>query len=462
MSPPADFTRRYSADELKSDFRYLTATVEHIHPDVAAVTDKSQYAALKALTLASLDHPMTRTEFFRAIAPALGRAYADGHTELLTPDEEWSGYKAHGGMAPPFTVRIEDGRILVDRSLGEPALAPGAELVSLNGVPEASLRDWLVNSESMETERGPPRAARKKRPPACAVRVWSLGLRAPYAIVTRAPGAGADAAATSSGIPVEIWTQRQSLSGDAGVSVSIDNGVAHLVVKDFEQPWDKYQSRLKAAFQKIHDAKVHAVVLDLRQNTGGDTRQSDALQAYLSDRVLPAIKEVDVKATPEVKAAYRTLLPEGFRWIPLNQAIPQLAGIQNAPDDGVFVLHPDGARPTPRRFREPLAFTGDLYLLVSPLTYSTALIASAPYKYWKRATVIGEAPTESLTFYGDYYEFDLPHTKLQMHVSHKRFVLFGSDGGDTRLEPDIKISAQRPDAYQIALDVIARRNGLRH
>ena len=122
---PADFTRRYSADELKSDFRYLTATVEHIHPDVAAVTDKSQYAALKALTLASLDHPMTRTEFFRAIAPALGRAYADGHTELLTPtDEEWSGYAAHGGMAPRRSrCASRTAEILVDRSLGEPALA---------------------------------------------------------------------------------------------------------------------------------------------------------------------------------------------------------------------------------------------------------------------------------------------------------------------------------------------------
>ena len=217
---------------------------------------------------------MTRTEFFRAIAPALGRAYADGHTELLTPDEEWSGYKAHGGMAPPFTVRIEDGRILVDRSLGEPALAPGAELVSLNGVPEASLRDWLVNSESMETDAG--RAAEGAH--RFAVRVWSLGLRAPYAIITRAPGAAPTAGGDLLRHPgrdldpaaiaerrcgrVGEHRQRRRPSGGEGISNS---------------PGTSTRCRLKAAFQKIHDAKVHAVVLDLRQNTGGDTRQSDAL-----------------------------------------------------------------------------------------------------------------------------------------------------------------------------------------
>ena len=64
--------------------------------------------------------------------------------------------------------------------------------------------------------------------------------------------------------------------------------------------------------------------------------------------------------------------------------------------------------------------------------------------------MVGAAPTEPLTFFGDYYEFDLPHTRLQMHVSHKRFVLFGSNGHGEHLQPDIPTTPQRPDAYAIA------------
>jgi hypothetical protein len=52
---------------------------------------------------------------------------------------------------------------------------------------------------------------------------------------------------------------------------------------------------------------------------------------------------------------------------------------------------------------------GDLYLLIGPYTYSSAVIAAAPYKYWRRATVIGQRIEEGLTFYGDWYAFDLPN-----------------------------------------------------
>lgn len=161
-----------------------------------------------------------------------------------------------------------------------------------------------------------------------------------------------------------------------------------------------------------------------------------------------------------MKAAYRTLLPPGFRWIPLNRLIAPLAGIQNAPDNGVSVSHPDGDHPAERFFKQNLAFKGDLYLLISPITYSQALLAAAPYKYWKRAVVIGQTTGEPMTFFGDYFAFDLPNTKLVMHASHKRFVLFGSKGPHAGLEPDITVQPDQ-DAYQIALREIARRRARR-
>ncbi len=289
--------------------------------------------------------------------------------------------------------------------------------------------------------------------------VWALGLGAPYHIVARAPGANAAVTETSSGLPAREWKRRLALGVDQPVFVSIDHGVAYVVLKDFDQSWGRYQQELQTAFQKIQNAKPRAVVLDLRQNNGGDTRQSDALQTYLSDRKLPAVRSVEVKTTPEVKAAYRTLLPEGFRWIPINRLVPMLAGIQDAPDNGTYVFHPDGAGPTKRLFRQSLSFKGPLYVLIGPATYSTAVIAAAPYKYWQRAEIIGTATGEPLTFFGDNYAFDLPSTKLVMHVSHKRFVLFGSKGPRTGLEPDVVV-APGEDAYQVALGEIARRQGV--
>jgi hypothetical protein len=444
----ADFSRKFAPQQLKADFRYLTRTVEHIHPDIAAITDPS-YPALKAATLRALNRPMTRAEFFRVLAPFAGRAYHDGHTEIISLSEEWSAYKAPGGRAPPFTIRFDGNRILIAKAIGTP-LPEGAELVSLNGVAAPTLQDWLVNTESAETRAGQEAFAARH----FAVRVWEYGLRPPFVIQTRQHESGS--VFNSPGVPIEQWNRAQSIGNNEPFHLDIENGVAHLVVRGFDEPWDKYQGWLKASFHRIHDAHVRAVILDLRENSGGDTRQSDALQTYLSVKQLPAMRLVTVKATPEVKAAYRTLLPEGFRWIPLNKAVPQLAGIQNAPDNGFFAFSPEGAAPADRSDKNALVFTGPLYLLISPLTYSTALIAAAPYKYWKRAIVIGTPSSEGLTFFGDYDEFDLPNTKIQMHVSHKRFDLFGAKGPHVGLQPDIATTPAHPDALAIAMREIAR------
>jgi hypothetical protein len=447
---PADFEHRFPAAALRDDFRFLTATVEHIHPDIGAITGPG-YAAEKQRTLKALDRPMTRMAFFRVLAPFAGRSYHDGHTELLTPQEEWDAYKADGGKVPPFAIRIEGGRILVAQAIGA-ALAQDAELVSLNGVAASALRDWLIDTQSMENRTGQEAYAQRR----FASGVWAYGIRPPFTIATRKNGFAATLA--SRGIDAGEWTRRATVGEGEAFHLEIANGVAHLVVGSFEEPWDRYQGELKGAFQKIHDAHVRAVVLDLRENSGGDTRQSDALQTYLSAKLLPALEQVTVKTTPEVKAAYRTLLPEGFRWIPINRVVPQLSGIQDAPDDGTFAFSPEAAAPVERDSRNDLLFGGPLYLLIGPQTYSTALIAAAPYKYWKRATVIGTPSSEGLTFFGDYYEFDLPNTKLQMHVSHKRFDLYGSKGPGVPLEPDIAVTPSDPDAYAIALREIARRN----
>lgn len=444
----ADFSRKYSPAELKADFANLTRTVEHIHPDIAAVTDRS-YPALKRAALAALNRPMTRAEFFRVLAPFAGTAYRDGHTEIVSLSEEWRSYKEAGGRAPPLTIRFDGNHILIDAAM-DAHLNRGAELVSLNGVSALVLKGWLVNTESAETSAAQEAFAIRR----FALRVWEYGLRPPFVIRMRRHGK--EFVVTSPGIPIKQWDRVSSIGNDEPFHLDLAGGIAHLVVRDFEEPWDKYQDWLKAAFKRIQGARARAVILDLRQNTGGDSRQNDALQSYLSLKQLPAVERVTVKTTPEIKAAYRTLLPEGFRWIPLNKFVPILAGIQNSPDNGFFSFSPEGNRPADRSSENPLAFTGPLYVLIGPLTYSTALIAAAPYKYWKRALIVGTASSEGLTFFGDYFEFDLPNTKIQMHVSHKRFDLFGSKGPRIGLQPDIATTPERPDAMAIAISEIQK------
>jgi hypothetical protein len=446
---PAAFERRFEAKALKQDFLYLTATIERLHPNFPAIVDRPTYDRRKAEILAALDHPMTRQEFYRTMAPIDGE-FRDGHTSLRNPAEELEAYNATGNGSPPLVVRFDDQGAQIVTSLGPPIPA-GSRLRAIGDVDAVALRDHVaarISGESM-----PFRWSYASE--TFARRVWEEGLRPPFKIAWTSPS-GAKGEVMSAGVSAKTWNAASGTLGGAPFSLRIDGDVAHLVVSSLDTPPGQLKAFLDTAFTTIRDRRVHTVVLDLRQNGGGDSRQGDLLQSYLSDKKLPAMAQLSVKTSPEVKAIYRTLLPAGFRWIPIQSMIPTLRGIQQSPDNGFYVSDPDARSPTPRMFGNEKVFKGELYVLISPVTYSSAVIFAAPLKYWKRATFVGQAAGEPLTFYGDNYLFDLPNTKLQASVSHKIFTLLGSRGPGSRLEPDLVV-APGDDAYQAALRDIARR-----
>jgi Peptidase family S41 len=449
----AEFDRTFTPSELQADFLFLTATIERLHPRFDAIVERDAYEQKKASILASLDRSMTRETFYRAIAPIDGE-FRDGHTGVRRPEEEWQVYKGSNAGVVPLLIELDDQGVIVKQSLAG-SIPPGARLRSINGEDAASLMDQFVGWTSGETLA----FRRSYVAERFAAIAWAAGLRSPYTIAWTSPD-GAPGRATMDGTSLKSLDEARGTVGSTPFHLQIEDGVAHVVISSLDEPRNRFEVFLKSTFTRIRDEKVRTVVLDLRQNGGGDSRQGDLLQSYLSDDKLPALSQVTVRTSPEVKARYRTLLPEGFGWIPIHTLVPMLRGIQQGPDYGFYTFDPDGATPTPRLFKNGLAFHGELYVLVSPNTYSSAVIFAVPLKYWKRAVFVGEPAGEPLTFYGDNYEFDLPHTKLEASVSHKTFTLLGSKGPQSRLEPDITI-APGQDAYQIALQDIDRKRAAR-
>ena len=449
----AIMARRFSPDELRADFQALTAMIEHVHPNIRAIVNVAAYGRKKDEIRSSLDHPMTRLEFARLVSSINGM-YQDGHTELHRPQEEWEVVKAREAVIPLHLAFDDDGATIL-RATDLPQIPDGVRLVSINGVSAADLRDWMTDRVSGEALA----FRRSYAADRFASGAWQRDLKAPFTIKWRTPNSTSEFETVTPGVKFERWNSTGGPLGTGAYRLEINGDVALLVINTLDGPLDKFKSFLMSAFANIQDQHVISVVLDLRQNTGGDSRQGDLLQSFLSDEVLPAVAEVVVKATPEVKLRYKTLLPENFRWIPLNSLVPMLRGIQNAPDDSFYRFDPDPPTPRARWFRNPLVFKGDLYVLISQVTYSSAVIFAQPFKYWRRATFIGETTGEPLRFYGDNYEFELPNTKLQASVSHKQFSLLGARDPNGGIEPDIR-ATDLADSYALALKEIALRRAL--
>jgi hypothetical protein len=448
-TPAESFDKLLPPESLREDLHFMVRTFEANHPDFADVVDEPLWSARLGEVERAFDRPMTRVEAYRVIAP-LAALIHDGHTSPRRPTEEWRAYRESGRGLFPLRVQLGSPRPEVDAGETASGVEEGDILIEVNGVPAESLAAFALATESGESEAIRRAYAEK----GFFASMWSFGLRPPFTM--RLERDGVSRTAVSDGLPYAELRKGPASSTEPHAYRELPGGVGYLAFNDMSSPEPEFRRFLKETFSGIRDAGSANLIIDLRENGGGDSRLGDLLQEYLSDERLPAVERMDVRVTAEIKAYYRTLLPEGFRWIPLHRFVPILGRIEAADPGTTFEFHPEPADPVARRTPNPLRFGGNLYVLIGPRTYSSAAIFAAPLKHYGRARFVGARAGEPLVFYGENYVFDLPRSRLQAQVSHKAFRLAGAAAGRRWLDPDVDTGDDGRSALEAALSEIAR------
>jgi C-terminal processing protease CtpA/Prc len=112
------------------------------------------------------------------------------------------------------------------------------------------------------------------------------------------------------------------------------------------------------------------------------------------------------------------------------------------------------------RFGEPedkgYRFTGRLFLLTGPYTFSSAADFAAVVKDFGIGTLIGEETGGLRQSFGDTLPFSLPHSGIGCNVSHKRFYAPLPEPGDDShgTIPDIVVDEGMLSRYLDARDPI--------
>lgn len=118
---------------------------------------------------------------------------------------------------------------------------------------------------------------------------------------------------------------------------------------------------------------------------------------------------------------------------------------------GVFEIESSGETITNQK-HEDLLFDGNLYLLTSVYTYSSAMDFAMFVKDNHMGKIIGEASGNHPTSYGDIAFFTLPNSGIYMQISTKKWYRINQELGDQVIEPDIPCDAD--DAIEYLYNVI--------
>ncbi len=162
---------------------------------------------------------------------------------------------------------------------------------------------------------------------------------------------------------------------------------------------DVYRETLKNFFTDVIKAGLDAIALDLRGNGGGN---STVIREFL--RYLNARSYVDYGAAVRMG-------PLVLRFEPQQVA--------NKPAEG-------------------LVFDGDVYVLTGGRTFSSATQFAVVLRDNGLCRVIGQAPGNSPSMYGDTLHYQLPHSALALTVTYKQFTRpDAARTAEDALQPDI-------------------------
>ncbi len=173
---------------------------------------------------------------------------------------------------------------------------------------------------------------------------------------------------------------------------------------------EEYIDCLKTMFTEIKKNGIGNVAVDLRNNGGGNSLVADEFIKYL-----------DVESFKTATYEWRF---------------------------GMFTLASGDGNIQNERYEE-LLFGGDVYILTSSDTFSSAMLFAQYIKDNRLGKIIGEAPSLPASHYGEIATFVLPNSKLQFSVSTKFMWRADKESADSHVSPDIPCKAE--DAIQ-ALD----------
>lgn len=181
---------------------------------------------------------------------------------------------------------------------------------------------------------------------------------------------------------------------------------------------DEYKNALKSFFVEAAENDISAVAVDLRDNGGGNS----------------------------------LVINEFFRYLNIDEY--RIFGGTDVCGGGRLKSYAGEAEKN-RRVKEP--FGGEVYVLTSNFTFSSAMNFAAAVSDNNIGTVIGETPGNMPTHYGDMLTFRCPNSGLLIKVSYKKFHRIDSAKDEMPLIPDIEVEADK--AIEALYEIAAKGEG---
>ena len=414
----------FARKEVLTDLESLFTALIDAHYNVYAYTSKADFKATYAKLKGSVTKDSLTLLEANLLFQQLAAAVNNGHTSLDFPGQEYVNYAYAGGIVFPLELAFEDNKALVRKNWsGNGAIAIGDEVMAINGVAIVEILQQIYPLISAER----PYFKDAKIELYSFPRYYWLvfGRQDNFTVQVRAGDEITSHELKAVDVIAGYEMKRTEVLNPA-LKLEFLDGAAYLNPGGFGGEVEAYRRFIDSAFSVIKSHETKNLIIDLRNNPGGDDAFSDYLVSYIADEPFNWNSNFTLKTSAILKAHVRRNSDTTTRYA---QAI---LGHENGE---TFAFRFDEYQPQPAEKR----FTGNVYVLVNRQSHSQSAVTAAQIQDYGFGTIVGEETAEYPSLYASIFQYNLPITGLTVHISKGYIVRINGSTKQEGVIPDIVI-----------------------
>ncbi|MBN3519432.1 peptidase S41 [Algoriphagus lutimaris] len=431
-----------SKEEVLEDLDYLYKSLIEAHYQVYAyVTEqdfKSTYQKVKgSIEQDSLSLLETTTAFQQLIS-----AINNGHTEITFPGQSYAEYAYSGGTVFPLEIAFENGKPLIRKNWSkEDQIKLGSELISVNGIPISDILSKIYPQISAER----PYFKQVKLELFSFPRYyWQLfGMQDSFRVEIESKGTRSNYTLDAIRVIEDFEMKRDEIL-NTKLELKFLGNSAYLNTGNFGGDEQAYQKFIDSAFVEIRNNKSENLILDLRNNGGGDNSYSDYLISYFADRPFTWNSKFTLKTSSFLKDHVRKNNDTTTRYS---------REILSHKNGEIFDFTFEDIQPQPLEKR----FTGEVFVLVNRQSHSQSAVTAAQIQDYRFGKIVGEETGDYPSLYASVFRYKLPNSGIEVQVSKGYIVRVNGSTAEEGVIPDIYIKDYLLDEKDEILEGLLKR-----
>jgi hypothetical protein len=415
-----NINKKYSPELLKQDAVILKEAIIKMHPVIGIYKPKPYYEKLFDNLISGLNDSLTEKQFRIRIKGFMEELHC-GHTEVMYSKAFSKAIKPMKLNFLPYYIIAMDNKLYTVMAVNrkkDSTIKQGTEILKINNISTDSILNFsqrMISADGFVTEG-------KKQSVRTYINYFypSLFGRPDTFLLETKRGDSIKTiclkACNLKDLPVlPIGLKEDSLLKKhkrAAISegyVLADKKLYVLKIKSFRST--RYKKIYRRVFRTLRKDKTENLVIDLRNNGGGNLENSYRLLKYLMDQEQTVTLKSHVRNYPEKK------FTKGNWTFKLTKFVMKTSGTKKVKGDTAWFS--EKIKPYKKKH-----YNGKIYVLINGGTFSASCIVAAYLKESQRAILIGketggtnEGCNAGMTPY-----YTLPNSKLKVRIPAFRII----------------------------------------